>query len=193
MRTYIYNIHIYKYIYVDVCTQRIVCNCCVLTDFHSGKMMRVVRMICDVHEKVNLSIPFCLFFHSCSVYTHGSLSLSFLSYIHSESFLSPAPVMLSQSPLPSFLPLSFLWFGSARIYFLISYPIVFLFVRFRMIQGNSSRSPTNFKNQTLAGALPPARDNEIRGLFLSSLRSKCLQLLGGLKRSSHFPFLFAEH
>lgn len=64
--------------------------------FPRRKMMRVVRMICDVHEKVNLSIPFFLFFHACSIYTHGSLSLySSLSRIHSESFLSPAPVMLS--------------------------------------------------------------------------------------------------
>ena len=75
--------------------------------FPLRKMMRVVRMICDVHEKVNLSIPFCLFFHSCSVYTHGSLSLLF-PFSHPFRIL---PLSRSRYAFPissSFLPPSFI-------------------------------------------------------------------------------------
>ena len=78
--------------------------------FPRRKMMRVVRMICDVHEKVNLSIPFFLFFHACSIYTHGSLSLS-LSTLPSLAFTqnpSSLPLPLCFPISSSFLPPSFI-------------------------------------------------------------------------------------
>ena len=82
--------------------------------------------------------PF-LSFLSCLFHLHARLSLSLSLLFPLSHSLRILPLSRSRyafpSPLPSFLPLSFLWFGSARIYFLISYPIVFLFVRFRMIQG----------------------------------------------------------
>ena len=108
---------LYAYVYIRGCMCTTYCMQVLCADgFPLRKMMRVVRMICDVHEKVNLSIPFLLFFHACPVYTHGclspplslSLSLSpFLASIQNPSSLPlPSCFPISSSFLPpSFIPM----------------------------------------------------------------------------------------